>query len=195
MPEFSDLRRELRTAREVARQNADAIPRRGAQGRTRFRADRGSRPQSQMAAAARADAGLRALPDPVPARAKKPVYYDGGRHSFYADLAARTALEPLPGISPHEADARRRHMRARWRPVAGSTPSSPSARRRAHGAEFRGGGGQSLSYRDLSETYGEGGEFSPPLYLVSHFANVARAALRRGTSLRAFRYQVVASSW
>jgi HK97 family phage major capsid protein len=122
-----------------------------------------------------AESMLALLPKPEPARPKKPVYYDGGQHSYYADLAARAAVDPFPGIMPHEAEDR---LRAHARETESHFRiGAEISERRAHkyGAAFRGATGEAMQFRDLSQTDGLGGEFNPPIYLVDHFANVARA--------------------
>jgi HK97 family phage major capsid protein len=112
---------------------------------------------------------------PISVRNEPDLYVRGGKHSFFADLAASANPGfpmrglPQPAAAEERLKRHREYETARIEGVRKATLRGLSA----YGIEARMSG---LSQRALSNVAGAGAEFSPPKWIVEEWASVSRAA-------------------
>jgi HK97 family phage major capsid protein len=175
---YNALKTKLKTERKQLRQAADALV---AKAESASRAMTHAEQTAFDAAMREHDdlsATLRNIPaDKKPdAVARKDTYREDGRYSWFLDRIAAVSQTPLPGNSPIGAAQRLRAHGAETERRARARSEIRSRKAAAHGVMFRGRDGEAISSRDISTASGGAGEFTPPVYLVEHWASIARAA-------------------
>ena len=122
--DYRNARRELREARDVARENAETIVKEARKAHRDLEPIEAAAFKSQTRAAIEADQALRALGEPEEARPKRSVYTEDGRDSYFIDLIAASSPRPMPGHPPHQAQARPRRIDPSARSTSTSTTRS-----------------------------------------------------------------------
>jgi hypothetical protein len=103
-------------------------------------------------------------------------YAPGSRDSYFRDLIARTASTPVPGVPPHQAEARLRANTAIVRRENHVRPELAERRLAKAGVQLRSvATSDEVLFRDLSQSAGSGLEFDAPTWMVNAFYDVARS--------------------
>ena len=174
--DYRNARRELREARDVARENAETIVKEARKAHRDLEPIEAAAFKSQTRAAIEADQALRALGEPKKARPKRSVYTEDGRDSYFIDLIAASSPRPMPGHPPHQAQARLAAHRSEREKYKYIYDEIAERRVNKHGAQFRSELGEPMQYRDLSQTAGLGLEFDSPTWVLQKFVTTVLAA-------------------